>query len=167
MPTPQKVHQPPLGPSTDVTVTLTVRGKPKTFEAWYTMSSIGEIETTARRHLGMMVTIFDLITRPSPTNLALLLIDAINHEGDTGWGGERFKPSVKKMLPMLDAVGKGGEFLRVWRDVAAAIDANLHEPTNTTPPGGKDESDDDDDDDQGQGAPMTTTAQPDNDEQND
>lgn len=114
--------QAPLGPAA---TEFTIRLAGRTREAWFTYDTIGRIETTARKHMGMIVTVFDLIGRPSPVHLAILLLEAIDHEGDLGWGGAARKPSVAKMLTLLQEVANRGEFLLVWKDAIKAIESNF------------------------------------------
>ena len=116
--------QAPIGEHQEFIVRLGGRS----YEAWFTFESIGRIESMARRHFGFAATIFELIARPSPTNLALLLIEPLNHEGQMGWGGEHKKPTVQRMLKLLQPLANEGRFLEVWRDCVKAVDANFAEP---------------------------------------
>lgn len=98
----------------------------RTFVAIYTWESIERIEGLAGRHYQRMTSIFDLIEKPGITNLAILLVEAINHDAtDTSWGGNDKKPDLKKMVRLLGVDFGGQKFLELWLAVCKCVRLNI------------------------------------------
>jgi hypothetical protein len=105
----------------------------RTHVAVFSFESIAQIEALAGRYYGRPTTIFQMNASPGFLNLAIILIEAINHDADTGWGGDTKKPDVKKMIRMLGHVAQGQAFLETWYAVVKGIEANLRPPEAEVP----------------------------------
>jgi hypothetical protein len=119
----------PIGANTEFEIVMRDPRRPekeRTFTAIFTWESIERIEDLASRHYGRITTIFDLIERPGIKNLAILLVEAINHDAvDTSWGGTDKKPDLKKMVKLLGADFAGHKFLELWRAICDCVRRNV------------------------------------------